>query len=864
MSSWRIKSVLVALGVCWLAGSASALAPKHVQGLGEDCGPRPDGRKCEKVDCPTRQEKCRPTAVVCDEDGCRITECDCQRPGQCRIHLPDSDDVDIDDVHCKGSCMRGDDCREIRTLLDGGGVRIECRCVPELECEPDSTGLRCNDADCPGNDRDCTPTKVTCGPNGCRVVECDCEHEDRCHPEVTATGAVCVGDCPPGQECREVRTPVPGGGFSLECDCAPIPQCEPDSTGFGCNNVTCPNSTLSCRPTRVFCPATGPCRVVDCDCVGNRCHVEITAAAGAVCVGECPAGTECVRRVQPVGSGSIISCECEEVEEECEPNSTGTGCNDVDCPENNRECRPTRVLCSPSGQCRVIECDCARDRCHVELTAAGPTCVGDCPDDDEVCVRRVETTPNGILVRCDCEEEEEEDCEPNSTGTGCNDVECDDDDEECIPERVICTANGCRVLSCECGDPDRCHVELTTGVLGAICVSECPDGEECVRRAQTTPSGTIIRCECEEVEEECEPNPTGTGCSDVECPDDDEECRPIAVFCPSTGPCRVTNCDCMGDGCHLEITASAGAVCVGECPTGTECVRREVVAVNGFFVRCECEPVQCQLDPVTNQCTGTCPDGEPCRRSEVDGDVTCGCESADCDRGPDAAGNLVCTGFCPTGEQCREVVQLDDNGVPFLDCDCEPGPTCAPNPAGTGCNLEPCPGASFPCIPTLAFCPTGGTCRVVDCDCRMPTPCHVDVNTAGVAACFGPCLEGGVCSERRVNGDGGQFISCECRPPTTTCDALPGGEGCTVQNCPDTGLTCVPITVECEPDLNDPEVFICKVTDCDCREGCRVVPNPDGPIPAACRDACTAPNTCTTVESNIGDVVVVECVCGAP
>jgi hypothetical protein len=948
MSSWRIKSVLVALGVCWLAGGASALAPKHLQGLGDEiCGPRPDGQKCEKVDCPTRQEKCRPISVVCDEDGCRITECDCMRPGQCRLRLPDSDEIDIDDVHCEGLCPQQDDCQEVRTPLDGGGVRIECRCVPELECEPDPTGLRCNDSDCPGDDRECTPTKVTCGPNGCRVVECDCESEDGCHPEVTATGAVCVGDCPPGLECREIRTPVPDGGFSLECDCAPIPQCAPDPTGFGCNNVTCPNSTLSCRPTRVFCIPGAPCRVIDCDCVGNRCHVEITAAAGPVCVGECPEGTECVRRVQPVGAGSIISCECEEVEQECEPNPTGTGCNDV---------------------------------------------------------------------------------------------ECDDDDEECLPERVICTPNGCRVLSCECGDPDRCHVEMTTGVLGAICVGECPDGTECVRRAQTTPNGTIVRCECEEIEEDCGPNSTGTGCRDVECANDDEECRPIAAFCPTTGPCRVTNCDCTDDGCHLEITASAGAICVGECPTGTECVRREIVTVNGFFVRCECEPVQepchrevdangnivcvgdcpdntqcrrveiinpdgtvtidCECEPIQQfchpevdpetgeiDCLGGCPPGLECRRFEAGGAVTCGCfppqpchrELVDgdfvcvggCPRGtectiheipsPDGSviteclclppdepchaevipgtnliacvgscpddgqecrrveeggtvtceclpvdepchqdvddnGNVICTGlcppgescelnvivdpdggtttiecvcepiepfchpeidpvtneticvggcpagsglecrrfefsggvtcacappdpchremdnggnvtcvgtcpttgqecqefvvngqvtcdcgpigchreanpsgtescvgFCPAGEQCREVVRTGDDGVPFLDCQCEPGPTCAPNATGTGCNGQLCPGVTFPCIPTLAFCPTTGPCRVVDCDCRMPNPCHVEVNSVGEAACRGPCVDNGVCSEIRVDGDGGQFLSCECR-----------------------------------------------------------------------------------------------------
>jgi hypothetical protein len=334
------------------------------------------------------------------------------------------------------------------------------------------------------------------------VIECECQNPERCHIGLTDGGApVCQGFCPDGMECRRIEHTLDDGTVQLECDCVEV--------------VT-------------------------------ECHGEIGPDGNLVCVGHCPPGEVC-RKVQVINDDGTVTedCDCVPILQECEPNADSpTGCAPVVCPDPTKRCLPSKMECTAAG-CRVIECECQNpERCHIGLTDGGaPVCQGFCPDGLEC--RRIEHTlddgtvqlecdcvevvtechgeigPDGNLVcvghcppgevcrkvqvinddgtvteDCDCVPILQE-CEPNADSpTGCAPVVCPDPRQRCLPSKMECTAAGCRVIECECQNPERCHIGLTDG--GApVCQGFCPDGLECRHFVGPGDNGTIeVRCGC--------------------------------------------------------------------------------------------------------------------------------------------------------------------------------------------------------------------------------------------------------------------------------------------------------------------------------------------------------------------------------
>ncbi len=795
------------------------------------CEPHPNGLRCRTPLCDDEGERCRPRVVECNANGlCHVVECDCQAPEMCRIMVPEDGVLTPGFRFCHRQCPEGSHCEEIRTPLPTGGFRVRCECVPDL-CQPRPDGQRCRNFVCPDDDQRCVPRIIVCTPDGdCRVEVCECDPEGACHPQINddpeGPPVKCIGECPPGFRCELTRELADNGNFVIRCICVPITvECEPNDGGFGCRDAVCPNPEQVCRPTQVLCTADNVCRVVECDCIDrNVCHVELTAAAGPFCVGDCPPGEECTPEVIQTDGGLLVKCRCTPIQEECGPDEMGLRCRDVTCPDRTQTCRPTAVFCDANNVCHIVACECiSRDFCHVELTSgAVPPCAGGCPEGQE-CTREMITVGGGTLFRCHCTPTMAG-CEPDDLGLRCRDVMCPDPRQECVPRIVQCVPNApCRVLACECQDPGVCHIDVTTAG-GASCVGGCPPGSQCQQFTITLPDGTVgLRCDCVPGAD-CGPDPINPSlCRTTPCPRQGEVCVPTKVVC---GPeqCSVVACECRDpQSCHIFV-GPPEPHCDGFCPPGTVCVRRDVVITSET----------CALPPDPGPCDGAFP-------RWFFNPATGQCEMFTYGGCRGNANNFLtredCEASCPAG------------GMGFR-CDCERSTDrCEPDDSGVRCRPVECPDATEECLPTRAVCGPDG-CHVTDCDCRSPNSCHLVLGTANVPDCEGACPMGIPCEPRSTTDPVTGLTTIECRCATTQPECAPepsSPTGCRPMLCPVRNQRCLPREIHCTPSGG------CQVISCECQDeaDCHIVqPSPN--VMPFCNGDCPPGTMCMIQDLAVG------------
>ncbi len=94
---------------------------------------------------------------------------------------------------------------------------------------------------------------------------------------------------------------------------------------------------------------------------------------------------------------------------------------------------------------------------------------------------------------------------------------------------------------------------------------------------------------------QCGPNPTGTACLPVTCPDVGDACLPRCVnFNPTSGQVVVLDCECRPDNeCHVAFGPIGGPPpqCIGGCPPGFDCIETTTTLPDGTVdICCDCVP----------------------------------------------------------------------------------------------------------------------------------------------------------------------------------------------------------------------------------------------------------------------------------
>jgi hypothetical protein len=154
-------------------------------------------------------------------------------------------------------------------------------------------------------------------------------------------------------------------------------------------------------------------------------------------------------------------------------------------------CQPEVACCLPDGTCDM------RDPLCCEISGGTPTpgvtCAGTleacclpsgiCADRDPACCLAAGGVPQGPGTNCattPCNL----DCAPNPPQTGCNPHQCPIAGQICIPTAIECGPPplGCRVVDCDCRDPNVCHVNLPpVGANLPFCSGICPPFKKCIR-----------------------------------------------------------------------------------------------------------------------------------------------------------------------------------------------------------------------------------------------------------------------------------------------------------------------------------------------------------------------------------------------
>ncbi len=414
--------------------------------------------------------------------------------------------------------------------------------------------------------------------------------------------------------------------------------------------------------------------------------VRMQTGSAPACIGGCPDGFECRQTIidDPTGSTYTVCCDCVPIQEVCEPDATGTDCLPITCPTTTDECVPTCVSVDrDTGQMTVENCDCRGvDECHVDLDGG--------PGRDDPCTV------------------------PNAGGT------------------VVLPPVGCDYLTAEEvhaiveGLPIGTTIELAAIHKDFICQDQTPSSQ----------------CSIPLIPLECEGDDPNSG-GNIDCFESDLVLTisgvgpPLGgfsrnitipnVFCEvHTGPRNpgdpVQSFDTdmfrlegelFGDPdfCTLRITAGTdnGLPSPGHTTLTRQGPAGSPFAVDSFF------DITYQIEFVG--CPGSALDGFS--------GITQSTVRMQTGSAPD------CTGGCPDGFECRQTI-TDIVGTNSYEvcCDCVPI-QCEPNPAGTGCVPAGCD-ATEPCTPRCAnFDPATGAATIVDCDCRGPNECHVELAPGG-------------------------------------------------------------------------------------------------------------------------------------
>ncbi|HKQ47305.1 MAG TPA: dockerin type I repeat-containing protein [Phycisphaerae bacterium] len=302
------------------------------------------------------------------------------------------------------------------------------------------------------------------------------------------------------------------------------------------------------------------------------------------------------------------------------------------------------------------------------------------------------------------------------------------------------------------------------------------------------------------------------------------QCRPTrVVYSPNAaGLVHAVECQCVNDSgvCGPVSVVGDFVRCPGFCPVpppGNECRvfangqptgQTQVIFTQypiGTEFTCDCQaidPPPCEPDPnpaVLGCLPHTCPTpSETCKPRCILLDFQGLITVTDCECTPDPQPGVqgchvappdavnpepYCVGDCPPGFTCFSTVTTTPNGTLYC-CECRPDPPeCVPTSDRQNCVNFVCPGPVPPidqCKPRcVRYQPGTPFYEVLECDCRNPQECHVEIGAVGtVPHCEGGCPPGQVCVTNEVqNGDGTITICCDCIDPTCECLGDVDGNG---------------------------------------------------------------------------------------
>jgi hypothetical protein len=469
----------------------------------------------------------------------------------------------------------------------------------------------------------------------------------------------------------------------------------------------------------------------------------------------------------------------------CAPNSTGTGCVPVTCPDGET-CLPRCVRFTPNGPI-VEDCDCRQTfECHVVQTATGPECQGNCPPGFS-CQQTIIINPDGTdTMCCDCIPDTGV-CEPTPDETACRQVTCPNPTAEiCQPKCVNYNpATGqSRVRECACTNPNECHVVIP-GIAGDPTRGS---GNPCEVVDNGGGTITLPPAGCEylspdEVHMIIDGLPPGTTI----------EFAPIHkdFICHKQGVPGVCSQAIPPGLCEQNDPNNPGGQldCFQSQLQGQLTGTGMLAGYNRpIFVPVSCEvhsdprspgnPVQSfdtDMYRMFGQITGD-PDFDllrivggtdfglpspghttltalPGGHWAVDSffDITYRIDFVGAPGGPlagrsgsttgtirMATGSIPhCEGACPPGTVCNETRTTQADGTIDICCECVPE-VCEPTPDEQACNPTPCQDGTSTCLPMCVnYLPGAGLTRVRVCDCINPNLCHVILPSPPVAGARG-------------------------------------------------------------------------------------------------------------------------------
>jgi hypothetical protein len=175
----------------------------------------------------------------------------------------------------------------------------------------------------------------------------------------------------------------------------------------------------------------------------------------------------------------------------------------------------------------------------------------------------------------------------------------------------------------------------------------------------------------------------------------------------------------------------------------------------------------------------------------------------------------ICVGQCPPGTHCEKQQVPQPDGTVALCCECVPDQPqeCLPDPRGHTCLPTVCPTAGEECLPRCVRV-VDGIPTVIECDCRNPNECHVELIMGGDPPCVGNCPDGFRCERSLTLTPDGYEVCCDCVPDVPReCEPTPDGQACQPFLCP-----VPPPDHECQPRCvrSDPATGQTWIIDCDC------------------------------------------------
>ncbi len=632
-------------------------------------------------------------------------------------------------------------------LGDGNNNGVDDACESTNECRPTPDHQACAPTDCPVAGEECLPACVRIGPDGVPAISaCDCRFPNECHVNPDDPAAGCVGECPPGEVCRQDVFTYPDETVEICCNCVPEGGedeacCFSDGT---CQNLPAGDCQANggipqgpgavCTAPEACCLDDATCMDVDplcCDDMGGT-----PLGAGSMCLGDSDGDgkDDACSPPQPVCPLATDYC-AEFQSRDCQTDDPAASA-----------CFPKGVIVGPNLNPIVEACECysGEDCGPVAIDPVGGdfvvSCPGTCPDPNARCQVFVDGVPTGApdiplsvtqpgqVITCDCPEpaEDEACCFADGTCTNMPAPDCVQNGGTPQGPGSMCTAPVACCLpddTCAMIDPICCDDLGGTVIAGAACTTTGPEG--CCYDDGSCADIDPVCC----VANGGTPQGPGSMClGDNDGDGNDDLCVPPPPVCPlATELCApIQTRDCQTSDPDLFACFPTGVV-VGPNlnPIVEECA---------CFNDTDCGPVV--VDPIagTNDyflaCPGDCPDpAEPCE-IHIDG-MPIGMASTRLSQVP--AGSIVTCDCAPVPDD--EACCLPDG-----TCIDAPPANCIANGGTPGGPGSACSGVVTAC------CLPDGSCRMVDqtcCDDLGGTTIPGATCSANEEAC---CLPDGTCT----------------------------------------------------------------------------------------------------------------------